>query len=663
MMLRRIWGNTRSNRRRLARTSVRERGVASILSMMFLILFGSLAAAMAIASKGNIRTAATHVHVVRALGAAETGLKIASARLQEAAQRFVISKSDITGSLAAELWNGNTSNAGTVTIQNPLSSYPEDKKPAGLAEALANRHAADQNVVSGVGVSQPTLGNAMSGADLTVYAKTGWLYTPVVGIDAAPSGQTKPTLGFSITYAPLADGKTVRAIVTGFDFAYTRANQPLSRTVMQDFSISKRVKQAIVSPSRVMIGKNVLVNGDLGCRFTQVTKPDGEPLLMRSDFLGLDPVLDQKLKDFFAGVAKYDTDGDNRLRINHPIESLGIPSNSKDYDGSGKPSNAFTDVLDNGYIDDFSIFIKHFDKNNDGRLALSKALTLGTPAENETPEFTVDDDLALLIDSSNPDRNQNGSYGFNDTNLNGKWDKDEAIVDQDDVTLGWRDGYIDKRDRYSKVAGRLLFKVDQASWTSARGSISDDVKGTVMPGTGKAAQTFGASDNVLPNLSNSVFSSQQSTLASLADGATFANQVATNLGVGAGSLGTYVESKPRSSTQPRYERVDPDNDNDGRPDNYSTAYWEKMPFNSPNYTDVYFRPVYQNMTFKSVQIPVGCNALFVNCTLLRTLVNTCGVSLTTDPTIVQSWKRMLLLNGLVSTMRLPPITSGSASVL
>ncbi|MFN9974953.1 MAG: hypothetical protein ACK58T_34185, partial [Phycisphaerae bacterium] len=111
-------------------TSTRERGVASILAMMFLIIFGSLAAAMAISSRGNIRTASTHVHVVRALGAAETGLQIASARLQEAAQRFIISKSNITGTLASQMWEGNMSGAGTVQVRTPLSSYPESSTPS-----------------------------------------------------------------------------------------------------------------------------------------------------------------------------------------------------------------------------------------------------------------------------------------------------------------------------------------------------------------------------------------------------------------------------------------------------------------------------------------------------------------------------------------------------
>ena len=57
------------------------RGVAAVLAMMFLILFGSLSVAMAIASKGNLTTSATYLHVSRAQSAAETGLAIAQRRL------------------------------------------------------------------------------------------------------------------------------------------------------------------------------------------------------------------------------------------------------------------------------------------------------------------------------------------------------------------------------------------------------------------------------------------------------------------------------------------------------------------------------------------------------------------------------------------------------
>src|SRR5258705_13101143 len=102
-------------------SAVRRRGVVSVVSMMFLILFGSLAAAMAIMSKGNIITAATHQHVVRALGAAETGLSIAEQRLKEAAGRFVIEHGAVDSTFGGLLWRGGYSGYGQVSVLPPVS--------------------------------------------------------------------------------------------------------------------------------------------------------------------------------------------------------------------------------------------------------------------------------------------------------------------------------------------------------------------------------------------------------------------------------------------------------------------------------------------------------------------------------------------------------------
>ena len=45
-------------------------------------------------------------------------------------------------------------------------------------------------------------------------------------------------------------------------------------------------------------------------------------------------------------------------------------------------------------------------------------------------------------------------------------------------------------------------------------------------------------------------------------------------------------------------------------------FGEKAPFNSPNYSDVYWRPVFENMVFRNVKVPKGTNGLFVNCTFV-----------------------------------------------
>ena len=58
--------------------------------MMFLVLFSSLAAAMAVVAQSNLRTADSALSVSRAMSAAETGLVFAQRRLQEETRRFVV---------------------------------------------------------------------------------------------------------------------------------------------------------------------------------------------------------------------------------------------------------------------------------------------------------------------------------------------------------------------------------------------------------------------------------------------------------------------------------------------------------------------------------------------------------------------------------------------
>lgn len=599
------------------------RGVAAVLAMMFLILFGSLSVAMAISSRGNITTAATHLHVSRAHNAAETGLMIARARLADAAARFLISESTVDGGFGTAFWNGNMGVLGEVQVLPSRTGLQDGSTPSGLADAVAMLHAGDQDIVPELGVAQPVIGNAMAEADLNLFAEQTWVYTPAVALEPRASGQTLPPLAYSITYAPMANGTDVRAIVTGWDLSYQRAGRFVTRTITQDFRISKRVRHAIVSSSRVMIGKNVMVEGGMGMRYTGVQHTNGDPLVLKSDFRGISPQLDAKLTALWAGIAQYDVDGDNRLRVGHPEESMGIPSGLTDYDGDGQPDHAFDDVTGDGYVDEFDIFIKHYDRNGDGRVTLSSLLTAGTPAQGMTPEFTDDDDLALLIDSSNPDRNRNGVFGFVDSNGNGRWDAGEVFLDYDpvknlnrDQVLGYRDGFIDRRDQYAKVSGRLAFRVGKQAWEIAQGPVNERLRGPLRPGSGESAQSFGQSDAELPNVSTSVFTSTQTGLQQAADGPSFLQQVAQNLGVSVNNLATYVENKPAGSAQPRYLRLDPDTNNDSLPDNYATAYFEKVPFNAPAFSDWYYRPVYENMVFKDVVIPMGNNGLFRNCTFV-----------------------------------------------
>jgi hypothetical protein len=600
--------------------------------MMFLVLFTSLGVAMAIASKGNLRTAETHIHVLRATSAAETGLEIAVKRLEDAAARFVVARGTIDTGFGWRLWSGTTTSAdGRITRADPVG-YTESGLPAGIAQALVNNFNADTNtLVWNSSVSAAQTGAAPSGVGTSTFRATHWVYTEITAIDASAATATNRPAAFQVTYAPLntADSFQVRVTVVGysainaggsnFSSSGELTDTPVTRVVTRDVRLTKQHRHAIVSPSRILIGKNVNITGTIGAAFTEVTRPKGNPLQMKSDFLGLETRLDQKLSDFFAGVRTNDVDGDQRLRPAHSVESAGLPPATRDYDGNGTPDNAFADYTSDGFVDDYDIFLNHFDTNRDGKVVLSAALIAGTPNSTATPEFNRDDDLARLIDSTRPDRNRNGVGGWQDNNRNGRWDPGENLNDYDpvlgtfpDLVMGWRDGVLDRKDPYAKVAGGLVFRTDKAGWETARGgSYQSVVQGAIRRNRNQPAATFAAGQAQMPDIDLAEIRDAGASLRSMADGLTFNQQVATQLGISTGALATYTETKT-NSTLPRYFRADMDNA--AARALTGQNLFEKAPFNSPNFTDWYVRPRYENMTFKNVEIPQGTNALFVNCT-------------------------------------------------
>lgn len=623
-----------TKRSRGARLPITRRGIASVLSMMFLIIFGSLVAAMAVASTGNIRTANMHLHVMRAMSAAETGLAVAEHRLNEASSRFIVAESNLDADITWALWKGDSGLIGSYMVAPPRDGYSESVDPAGIAEALVNAHSADANILTGFDyIDEPQIATAPADIASGIYEGSYWVNTPPVLLEEwADPDNSNPPPAFQIRYAPLAGGSMIRVIVEGIVYDFQRNNKPIRRIITRDYQIIKTVDQAIISHSKILIGKNVQIEGELGARFDEVDFNAGDPIVMRSDFLGLDPVLDTKIQEFFLGLSTNDVDGDNRLRVGHPIEGAGIPADD-DFDGDGENDGAFNDATQDGYIDEIDIFIRHYDTNGDNRVTLSAALIEGTRAglDGSTPEFVgsggeaIDEDLALLIDGGLPDRNKNGVFGFLDVNNDRIYQPvDEDPIDFDafhnaypDEELGWRDGYIDAMDQYAKVRGRLVFKVEAADWESEQGAIEERLRGSIIPGDDESALEFGADDLTLPDINASSFADTENALIAAADGDPFWQQVADQLGTDISTLSTWtLDMNSVDDEDPHLFPVWEDTDYDGLPDNHLWAYFENAPFNSPSFSDVYWRPVFENMTFRNVKIPVGLNGLFVNCTFV-----------------------------------------------
>lgn len=546
----------RGGTRRSGVTRLHRLGVASVLSMMFIVLFGSLAAAMAVVAQGNLRTAASGIQVSRAMSAAETGLVFAGHRLESESRRFVVEKGVINSTFATKLWMGGSFSPGdgAVTVLPPVG-YVEETTAAGIVHAVRNAHSADTHAF----IAAPS-DSALPSIDTTY----GTLRVRPVALTAKQDGSPDPDGPyFRLKYELLADdgsGAHVRVTSQGVDGT-------VIRTLQMDFAITKRIEFAVISPNRIMIGKNVLVEGPLGSRYGleagEMESANGNPLVMRSDFYHLDPALDAKLDVFFDKVAQYDVDGDGRLRVNHPTEKNGIT-------GTG-----FTDATDDGYIDDFDIFLAHFDTNGDGMVVYDSAKAAAAGLGGLSVEFTADPQLARLIDTALRDRDGDGEFTFSD------------------IQLGYDDGVIDARDLYAKVRGRLAFAVKKQDWEAARGESYQKtaVHGPVRTSIDKPPVKFEVGEEdmleistAMVALSQSWFDNHSNSGAPFGDHAT--GQVAANLAAG----GEYFPPV--------------------------AGPWEEVPYGSVGAYDYYQRPVYRNMTFNNVRIPMGTNALFENCTFV-----------------------------------------------
>lgn len=557
------------------------RGVISVLAMMFMVLFGSLAVAMAVVSKGNLRTAQTHLRVSGALGATDSGMTLATGRLAAAATRLRVWKGDIDQAYAMQLWTGNYS-----TSDGPVLNPAGNPTTLGLRDILASMHPAAG--ASGTVAIEPDF-----------VPQTDWLVTAPIVLEAVGA---QVTTAFQITYIPepipAEDRLGVRVVVTGFswDFAGERWTR---RSAQRLFKIDKNPKQAVLGPSKIMIGKNVQINGPIGARFTDVAFAGGHPMVVRGDFFNIDPLLDAKLDQFYAAVLANDTDGDNRLRTQHDIEKIPLDAlrdEAFDLTSGGQANGQIADFTGDGFVDEYDIFLKHYDTNGDGRVALSDDLRAGTPNQSLTAEFAgVDDNLAILIDHARPDRNADG------------------VVDSRDTALGYADGVLDFRDRYAKIRGQTLFRAQRPPWEAQEdgfgvqvGDYQQLVAGVIDAGEIDPPVVFNAGDDILPAISTTTFDTALSDLGLAADGAPFATQA---------GLPWITQNIINADGVVVGQTLNPAFISGGDTDPHSVKF-EPIPFGAPAPSDYYNRPVIRNRVFRNVVIPMGTNALFENCTFV-----------------------------------------------
>ncbi|MHC5028757.1 MAG: hypothetical protein ACYTGR_18565, partial [Planctomycetota bacterium] len=467
------------------------------------------------------------------------------------ANRFVITKGFVDQDYASDLWNGTWDPGdGDVTIRES-DDYASDPGASSLVEVMQDLHL---NTVSMVA--------APSDSSYPSIDSYGTLRVRPIALTLDANGNPNPDAPyFRLKYELLGDDQIgIRVTSQGVD-------GDITRTLQMDFLLQKKLEFAVISPNRLMIGKNVRVEGPLGTRFGEVAgeleTQNGDPLLMRSDFYYLDALLDADLDVYFAALQAFDVDGDGRLRPGHPTEMNALAGNPElvDYDGDE-------------YVDDFDLFMSFYDSNSDGMVVYDTALSGGLPAE-----FTIDEQLSRLIDEARPDR-----------------DGDE-IITASDTALGYKDGVISALDQYAKVQGNLSFTVSRAAWEAEHGtSYQSVVHGPIRPTD---------IDDSPINFEVPTDDLLEITTAMLATNQTWYSEHA------GGEFGEYDEASETWDGQ-----VGAQVSSGGTYTHPDATTWEAVPFGSSGAYDYYQRPVFKDMTFTNVVIPKGTNGLFVNCTFV-----------------------------------------------
>jgi hypothetical protein len=508
--------------------------------MLFIVIFSSLAAAMAIVSQGNLRTTESYRQVNRALAAAETGLAFAQYRFEQVADTVLTTQGAVDQDLADTLWPELRDK-----IIQDMGDEPHNLEAYTLVD---NNHIRLGRTPVGDAPGAPTfqievMRHPIAGED---YDAPFYQRSPY----NAGAGDNRFTLdGEAVSNANPLTSVWVRIRVEGVDREY-------SRSVQMDYRLDKKVRYAILSRNRVMIGRNVMIQGSIGSRYTLTNFSNGHPVQIRNNFYGLNNNLDLNLDWLVNYLATYDQDGDNRVKLSHDAEIAG-DNTIGDYDIDG-----------DGYVDTYDLFVDRFDNNKDGVIQENEFVHSGGDL--------YDEKLWRLI---NEFKYPAGTE-FDWTNRQVRYAGESGWVDAS-ADLG----VIDHDDDYAKITGRIMLSVVKAAWESgaADGPYQWYTQGPIASDPNDPPITFETSDTDMSNLGAVDFSVD--TFKTMATG-DLATQVATPQSNG-GLTPAY--------TAPSFDTR------------------EAVPFRSPHPYDYYERPVYENYVFENITIPKGSNALFVNC--------------------------------------------------
>ena len=484
----------------------RKKGAAAIIAMMFLMIFGSLAAAMAIVAQANLQISNSHLKINRALAAAETGMHYTIRRLNQATALVKTEDGVIDETNSTQLWDNLKAQVIILLTDDPHNLAEPYEFDAPNPNTLVLGGSSLRIGPIAVSNGGPTfiatftphpLVNDEGNVDNTIYNSSYYQRTPYDG-SKPKSGITTP-----INSSNPLDNTWIRVRVTATDGAN---GKNVTRVIQMDFKMDKKIRFAILSKSRIMIGRNVMIEGPIGSRFIDTDLTHGHPVQMVSDFFGMDAQLDTALAGFYDILAVNDQDIDNRINLQNQAEIVGIINPAE------------LDINNDGYIDDYDYFLNKYDTDGNGTI---------DPATDT--DFDTENDVRLaekllLIDT----------FG-------------------DPARAGYNDGVINHLDSYAKIKGQIQMTSDYQSWFAgaANSSLQDYYQGGIHPELNQAPTTFESGEPTAHSFEPQDF--DLSTLAAMTTN-NFATQVATatpnNPSLPTSTNTTTFEAVPYGSAHP-----------------------------------------------------------------------------------------------------------------
>jgi len=319
----------------------RRRGSSLLMAMMYVSLFGGLAASMAMFTMSNVEVSAGHDQLVRAYAAAESGMSYLQLQLRQM-PKPVTSAGVVDQTLARTLFSGSGGIGDRVAAQFNGTTNLKGKTV----------------LVSSTSIRIPPIALASS-TDASSFS---------LQID---QDQTDPRILHLTSVGKCGD---------------------ITRAVSMSVTIEKRLKYAIYSNVAIQIGKNAVVEGDIVSTLTGFSK--GPPVWLLSDMRALSSMssLDTDLQNFRNYIKDKNPSIDNRLDVRSTAAK------------NAAAAQGFYDRNADGFVDDWDLLLNRIDSNQNKVISSGEFVNPVTGQSYDAELFKLIDSLSPPLESGGATR-------------------------------------------------------------------------------------------------------------------------------------------------------------------------------------------------------------------------------------------------------------------